>query len=660
MTNAKGKSNNKALTPLLQRVLNYFKPQKKLSQDLQTAALQEIIDLLPGHVYWYDKNGVYYGCNNQQAKAFGFSKSDDLIGKRSYDLQTPEEVAILKTTNEMVFRTGEIQTAEEPATTYYGGKDLVFLSKKVPWKNEKGEIIGVLGVSFDITEEKRLRNELLEAKAQTENTLTNIKNLIPGHVYWKDVNGVYLGCNNFQAKSLGFENELEIIGKTDFELPGKEGDAEKFRENDLYVMQHKKSMAFEETSVVNGKPAIVLSQKTHLEDGNGHVFGILGVSLDITDRKEKEELRLENELHKQALDQQEKFTKLAAQVAHDIASPTAALSMLVNACDDIPEEARLLLRNTATRINDIACNLLAQYQSHRTHVSTPTVKEDVLLSANILQILAEKKLQYAHRAIVFDYQSNQISNFAFIKISISDFKRMLSNVINNAVDAISIDEGQITVVLDSVDDSIKITVNDNGKGMPQEIVNKILNNINVTAGKVDGHGIGLMQVRETLQNSQGSLSIESIINQGTKVTLTFPRIVTPAWLVEEIVFAPQDIIVILDDDKSIHRAWNSRFIPILKNYPGIKIKHFEEGAQALEFIQSMAPMDQQRILLLTDYELLKQELNGLDVIEQSQISHSILVTSHYANAKIRERAEKIGSKVLPKQLAAEISIKIKQ
>src|SRR5205085_2145278 len=56
--------------------------------------------------------------------------------------------------------------------------------------------------------------------------------------------------------------------------------------------------------------------------------------------------------------------------------------------------------------------------------------------------------------------------------------------------------------------------------------------------------------------------------------------------------------------------------------------------------------------------LLKQELNGLHVVDQSHTKRSILVTSHYANEQVQKQAAKTNTKILPKQLASEIPIKI--
>ncbi len=116
--------------------------------------------------------------------------------------------------------------------------------------------------------------------------------------------------------------------------------------------------------------------------------------------------------------------------------------------------------------------------------------------------------------------------------------------------------------------------------------------------------------------------------------------------------------MILDDDASIHTAWDTCFESILKQSNTIQIKHFHEGNTALNFLSNMTSYEKSKVLLLTDYELLKQDLNGLDVIEKSQVKRSLLVTSPYMDQNLQNQAIKIGTKILPKQLASEVPIRV--
>lgn len=442
--------------------------------------------------------------------------------------------------------------------------------------------------------------------------------------------------------------EDNIFGKTDAKLPW-ERYKEQYREDDKYVIATNKKLTRIEDIPLQDRVVISETSKTPLIQ-NGEVVGVLGIYFDITAEKEAEQLRLENEAHKAELQAQESFTKIAAQVAHDIKSPTASLLMLLKSCqEDIPEKETVALREATMRIQDIANNLLNYYLKDNKNAEVGQTREPLLASALILELIGEKKLQYQDLSISFKTQFSQNGHFAFINVDASAIKRMLSNLINNSVDACENKHGQIYLFIDATNEWVKIIIEDNGKGMGPSLVEKINNRLSVSEGKKNGHGLGLVQVREALQD-----------NIGTKIVLTFPRVKASTWIAEEIRLRPQDNIIIVDDDSSIHNAWDAHFETILDKDLGIQVKHFTVGAEALDFIKSLADEEKDRVVLLSDYELLKQNLNGLDIIEQAGITRSILVTSHYTNQKIRKRTEKIGTRLLPKLLASETPIIIEK
>lgn len=512
-------------------------------------------------------------------------------------------------------------------------------------------------MTFKDKKVKMLEDELYQLKRIIYN--------LPGSIYWKNINGVYLGRNYYAAQlmyDLGLEKKVDVdavIGKTDFDI-FDEKTATQYRLADEDVIKSKRIFVNEELlQLPDGRIIHHLSMKRPLLNDKDQVIGILGNSVDITAQKEAERLSLENEAHKTQIQEQRKFRSVVDQVAHDIRSPLASLLMLVKSCSELPEAERIAFREIAMTIEDIANNLLNQYKARDNELDSEVeARASILVSVLLLQVLTDKKYQYKDQAIKFDHDFTQDGNFAFIKIGATDLKRSTSNIINNAVDAFEGAEGKIIVKLDATKEWVKITIQDNGKGMSPELVVKIMKNMSVTEGKKDGHGIGLTQVRETIRSNQGELSIDSVVGKGTKVTLIFPRIRAPSWIAEAIKLGKDDIVIVLDDDSSIHIAWDTHFEKILQEAPGIKLKHFQDGKKALEFINSLTPQDKEKIFLLTDYELLKQELNGLHVVEQGEIKRSVLVTSHYANTVVREHAAKTGTKILPKQLASEVPIVI--
>ena len=131
--------------------------------------LENIISLLPGHIFWKDLNCRLMGCNNLQAKAAGLESRDDIVGLSAYDIvnkNQPEHMrkqqadAIDKVDKE-IMRTGQAKTIEEPLIDN-DGHQRIFLSQKIPLKNKKNEIIGLLGVAVDITEQKNIEKEFIE------------------------------------------------------------------------------------------------------------------------------------------------------------------------------------------------------------------------------------------------------------------------------------------------------------------------------------------------------------------------------------------------------------------------------------------------------------------------------------------------------------------
>ena len=112
---------------------------------------------------------------------------------------------------------------------------------------------------------------------------------MPGHVYWMDERGVTLGCNNNLVIHSGFSSKAEVIGKTSYELPWKDN-ADTYARNDQQVMKSEKELEFEERiTFADHSAAIVLTRKVPLKNSSGKVIGVLGISLDITERKKLEE-----------------------------------------------------------------------------------------------------------------------------------------------------------------------------------------------------------------------------------------------------------------------------------------------------------------------------------------------------------------------------------
>ena len=148
--------------------------------------------------------------------------------------------------------------------------------------DSSGKPARAVGTCQDITVRKLGETALGKAMRMMSHVLNNI----PAFVFWKDREYRYLGCNKLFSDSAGLDSPSEIIGKSDFELPWRES-AESYRDDDRKVMEAAgQKLNFEESQVrPDGTILYLNTSKVPLMDEAGNVFGVLGIYIDITERK---------------------------------------------------------------------------------------------------------------------------------------------------------------------------------------------------------------------------------------------------------------------------------------------------------------------------------------------------------------------------------------
>ncbi len=157
----------------------------------------------------------------------------------------------------------------------------------------------IIGLNRDITEYEKRQQDLFK----TNNVLFSLLENMPSGVFWKDLNSVYLGANDVFAHNVGLSSSIEVIGKTDKELPYVSEDFEHFREQDMEVI-HTKKPVFDEIYSLHredGRPGWSYTNKVPLIDDEGEVIGLLGVYTDISKLKWTELQLLDRERNLQAI-----------------------------------------------------------------------------------------------------------------------------------------------------------------------------------------------------------------------------------------------------------------------------------------------------------------------------------------------------------------------
>lgn len=379
---------------------------------------------------------------------------------------------------------------------------------------------------------------------------------------------------------------------------------------------------------------------------------------------ELEKLRLKNIEHIQLLRElavSKAISDLTAQVAHDIRSPLVALDAALRHADQLPEKQRVIVRHAVNRIHDVANSLLEKNRQQPATAAgiatTDKLPEVYLLSALIDPVVTEKRLQYEARPEVKIYTVvSQDSYGLFSKVQPVEFRRMVSNLLNNAIEALG-DKGTVNVELDQKEGAIVLTVTDTGKGIPQEILAK-LGQRGETHGKAGGSGLGLYHARITAESWGGSLTITSESGKGTTVAIILPKAETPSYFARELKLPPGRLILVLDDDPGIHEMWRERFESIRFKKPDIKAFNFNEPDQLRAWVKGN-PDKTSKAICLFDYELTGHKETGLSMAEELGLcGQTILVTSHSEEQRIIEACTALKVRIIPKSMANLVPVSI--
>lgn len=388
------------------------------------------------------------------------------------------------------------------------------------------------------------------------------------------------------------------------------------------------------------------------------------------DIREMDELRRKNLSHIRLVREKsvsDAMVNMAAQVAHDIRSPLVALDAALKHTEQLPEKQRVTVRHAVNRIRDIANNLLEKNRLQAgtapvaaTAAGVPVAGEPPavhLLSSLIDPIITEKRLSFESKpGINIDFKLTRESYGLFASIEPVEFRRMLSNLVNNSVEALG-DKGAVDVRLTHEDESIILTVSDDGKGIPPEILAK-LGRRGETHGKAGGSGLGLFHARSTAESWGGSLEITSAPGQGTAVAIKLPKAAAPAGFVPALMLPPGKPVVVLDDDATIHQVWQGRFDSARVREYGIEIIHFSEPDKLRAWVKA-SPVKAKSAVCLFDYELLGFKETGLSLAEELGFcGKAILVTSRCEEPRIIEECVRLNIRMIPKGLADFVPITI--
>lgn len=369
------------------------------------------------------------------------------------------------------------------------------------------------------------------------NYLNSILNILPEQIYWMDTEGRIIDCNQHQARVFGFKTKEELIGKNIYDvakiLGWQRAIADKIYWNNKQVIENNEPLIEEEMIKVDDEERFFLAHKNPFLDKKGNVIGIVGVSIDITDRKRAEEYRIKNEMAEKV----NKFLNLVAgSIAHELKNPLAGIRVQMQCLQgidfmqmpmhDLENTLKKLAKsiiNTVDNTSYVIDGMLKKIRTFATGEVHQGDLEELSIEDNIHYFLETYPFKNDERDLVTVVCSNKFSYRGDRLLT----THVLSNLMKNALHAVaetSKPDASITIEIRIFNNTPQLIFRDTATGIPQHCLNKIFDQFETSKMAKGGTGLGLAFCKAVMEDSYGgSITCHSEEGDFTEFTLSFPK-----------------------------------------------------------------------------------------------------------------------------------------
>lgn len=364
--------------------------------------------------------------------------------------------------------------------------------------------------------------EIWKKLDEKEIYLKNVVSCMPGSIYWKDKDGVYLGCNDNVAKMAGVASVNDIIGKTDYDFVWKE-EADSVLAKERVVVES----GMPDTSEISGKlidgnVRTFLTIKNPLNGNNGEIIGIIATSLDITEMKKIEkELKISKERAEIANKAKSEFL---SNMSHDIRTPLygiigfAELITQEVISDNVREYTSGLLES-AKKLSILLNEILEL--SNIELEGTPIQMESFSLQELLedLETLLGPSAKEKGLKLIREVSNKLPDVFIGDKVLLH---RILLNLLSNAIKFTNV--GSVTIKISALclkkdESTLKFDIIDTGIGIDNNDLQIIFEKFSRLTPSYDGNyigfGIGLNITKKFVELLGGKISVKSALRKGT-------------------------------------------------------------------------------------------------------------------------------------------------
>ena len=487
--------------------------------------LKTLMDHAPDSIYFKDTDSRFVRVGRGLARKFNLRDASEAIGKTDSDFFTDEHARPAFDDEQKVMQTGEPILGKIERETLPDGSVTWCSSTKLPWRDQRGEIIGTFGITRDITDQKQIEAEL----ARERDLLRTLMDHLPDLIYVKDRAGKFVTVNEAQRRVLGAATREDVIGKSNYDFVSREL-ADSYAADDRTVFETGKPLLDREEQLATSDSEHeewLLTTKVPLHDADGQVIGLVGIDRNITTRKlAEQQLRAAKDAADAANRAKSDFL---ANMSHEIRTPMNAIigmtELLLDTDLSATQREYLRMVNESgdallTLINDILD--FSKIEAGRMELENAPF--------DLGECLGDTMKSLALRAhsrgleLAFHVSPNVPSA---VSGDISRLRQIVVNLVGNAIKFTEEGEVVLEVSCESRDEcrtSLHFCVTDTGIGIPTEKCESIFREFeqadSSTTRQYGGTGLGLAICSRLVELMGGRLWVQSEVGVGSQFHFT--------------------------------------------------------------------------------------------------------------------------------------------
>jgi PAS domain S-box-containing protein len=586
---------------------------------------QTLVDTLPQNILRKDTQGRFTFANKRFCHSIG-KPLNEIIGKTDADFFPRELASKYQRDDERVMRTLENLDTTEAHVTSQAGKIFVHVLK-TPLYDALGRVVGIQGIFWDVTQRKKIEEQL----AYERDLLRALLDNIPDRIYFKDVESRFLRCSKSMAERLGLAEPGEVIGKTDFNFHTQELAQEFFQDEQRILLTGQPLInKLERQFDKHGQEMWASVTKVPIYNTHGTVTGIIGISRDVTQLK-LAEAALEH-ARDVALESARFKSEFLANMSHEIRTPMNAITGMTGLLLDTqltPEQQEFVatIRGSTEALLSIINDILDFSKIEAGKLSLEVIdfelRDAVESTVEMLAEQAQKKNLDLNCWFAADVPN-------CLRGDPGRIRQVLANLLTNAVKFTARGDVFLSVakVRETADEVVlRFEVKDTGVGISPEALNRIFKAFiqadGSTTRKYGGTGLGLTISKQLVEMMRGEIGVESKLGEGSLFWFQIPLAKQSVEAQQEDEFAAGDLrglrVLVVDDSKAQCRILREQ----LERW-GLKVLCPEGGENALQLLRDEAAASRPIRVLISDLE--DPRMDGLTLAQRVRETPALVGT----------------------------------